>query len=148
MCASVVTALSMVASAAVMAWAADDNGKLAPGRRADQEALKAFAPLVGSWRGIGQVERGRTKGFWRESADWAWKLTSDSAGLEMTVKTGKYLKSGVLRPGKAFGAFLLEATLRRRHVPHLRRGGGGPQKEALPDRRPQGPDRRLAPAFR
>ena len=111
MCASVVTALSMVASAAVMAWAADDNGKVAPGRRADQEALKAYAPLVGSWRGVGQVERGRTKGFWRESADWAWKLTSDSAGLEMTVKTGKYLKSGVLRPGKVFGEFAFEATL-------------------------------------
>ena len=31
--ASVVTALGMVASAAVMAWAADDNGKVAPGRR-------------------------------------------------------------------------------------------------------------------
>jgi YHS domain-containing protein len=111
MCASVVTALGLVALAAVMAWAADDNGKVAPGRRADQEALKAYAPLVGSWRGVGQVERGRTKGFWRESADWAWKLTSDSAGLEMTVKTGKYLKSGVLRPGKAFGAFVFEATL-------------------------------------
>jgi YHS domain-containing protein len=46
-----------------------------------------------------------------ESADWAWKLTSDSAGLEMTVKTGKYLKAGVLRPGKAPGAFVFEATL-------------------------------------
>jgi hypothetical protein len=33
--ASVVTALSMVASAVVMAWAADDNGKVAAGRRAD-----------------------------------------------------------------------------------------------------------------
>jgi hypothetical protein len=29
----------------------------------------------------------------------------------MTVKTGKYLKSGVLRPGKALGAFAFEATL-------------------------------------
>ena len=28
----------------------------------------------------------------------------------MTVKTGKYLV-GVLRPGKAFGAFAFEATL-------------------------------------
>ena len=29
----------------------------------------------------------------------------------MTVKPGKYLKSGVLQPGKAFGAFVFEATL-------------------------------------
>ena len=83
----------------------------APGRRADQEALKAYAPLVGSWRGVGQVERGRARGAWTESADWAWKLTSDSAGLEITVKKGKYLKSGVLRPGKAPGTFVFEATL-------------------------------------
>jgi YHS domain-containing protein len=104
-------ALGVVAASAVMVRAADDHDKVAPGRRADQEALKAYAPLVGSWRGLGQVERGRPRGFWRESADWAWKLTSDSAGLEITVKTGKYLKAGVLRPGKAPGEFVFEATL-------------------------------------
>jgi hypothetical protein len=69
------------------------------------------APLVGSWRGVGQVERGRARGAWTESADWAWKLTSDSAGLEITVKKGKYLKAGVLRAGKARGTFVFEATL-------------------------------------
>jgi YHS domain-containing protein len=104
-------ALGVVAAAAVTVRAGDDKNKVAPSRRADQEALKAYAPLVGSWRGVGQVERGRTRGFWRESADWAWKLTSDSAGLEITVKTGKYLKAGVLRPGKAPGAFVFVATL-------------------------------------
>ena len=104
-------ALVVAAAAAVTVRAADDKDKVAPGRGADQEALKAYAPFVGSWRGIGQVERGRTRGFWRESADWAWKLTSDSAGLEITVKTGKYLKAGVLRPGKVPGAFVFEATL-------------------------------------
>jgi hypothetical protein len=40
-----------------------------------------------------------------------WKLTSDSAGLEITVKNGKYLKAGVLRAGKAPGTFVLEAVL-------------------------------------
>ena len=99
------------AAAAVAVRAADDKDKVAPGRRADQEALKAYAPLVGSWRGVGQVERGRVRGAWVESADWAWKLTSDSAGLEITVKKGKYLKAGVLRPGKAPGTFVFEATL-------------------------------------
>src|SRR5262249_56490949 len=99
-----------VVAAAVAARGADDKGKAAPGRRADQEALKAYAPLVGSWRGVGQVERGRARGAWTESADWAWKLTSDSAGLEMTVKQGKYLKAGGLRPGKAPGTCVLAAT--------------------------------------
>ena len=66
---------------------------------------------MGSWRGVGQVQRGRARGAWTESADWAWKLTSDSAGLEITVKKGKYLKAGVLRAGKAPGQFVFEATL-------------------------------------
>jgi len=83
----------------------------APGRRADQEALKAYAPLVGNWRGVGQVERGRSRGAWTETASWAWKLTSDSAALDVTVKKGKHLRSGVLRPGREPGTFSLEATL-------------------------------------
>jgi YHS domain-containing protein len=104
-------ALVVVAAAAVMVRAGDDKDNVALGRRADQEALKAYAPLVGSWRGVGQVQRGRVRGAWTESADWAWKLTSNSAGLEITVKKGKYLERGVLRAGKAPGTFVLEATL-------------------------------------
>ena len=82
-------ALGVVVAAAVTVRAVDDKDKVAPGRRADQEGLKAHAPLVGSWRGVGQVQRGQVRGAWTESADWAWKLTSDSAGLEITVKKGK-----------------------------------------------------------
>jgi YHS domain-containing protein len=88
-----------------------DGPAAPPGRRADQEALKPYGGLVGSWRGVGQVERGRPKGAWQENAAWAWKLTSDSAALEATVTKGKHLKSGLLRPGKSHGAFVLEATL-------------------------------------
>jgi YHS domain-containing protein len=109
--ACLLAALGVVAAAAVTVLAAGDSDKVAPGRRADQEALKAYAPFVGSWRGVGQVERGRARGAWTESADWAWKLTSDSAGLEITVKMGKYLKVGVLRPGQAPGTFVFQATL-------------------------------------
>lgn len=86
-------------------------GGASPGRRADQDALRAYAPLVGGWRGVGQVERGRSRGAWTESASWAWKLTNDSAALDVTVKKGKHLKAGVLRPGKEPGTFALEATL-------------------------------------
>ena len=83
----------------------------ASGRRADQEALKTYAPLVGKWRGAGQVERGRTRGAWAESASWAWSLTPDSAALEMVVDRGKHLKSARLRPGKAPGEFVLDAVM-------------------------------------
>ncbi len=84
----------------------------APGRRADQEALKPYASLVGGWKnGVGRVERGRAKGAWTESAAWAWKLSTDSAALEVKVNRGKYLKAGLLRPGKAPGTYAFEATL-------------------------------------
>jgi YHS domain-containing protein len=68
------------------------------GRRADQEALKVYGSLVGPWRGAGQPQRGSSKGAWKETAEWVWKLSPDSAGLELKVTTGKYLKSAILRP--------------------------------------------------
>ena len=80
-------------------------------RQTDQEALKPFGGFVGDWRGVGQLERGKTKGAWRESANWAWKLSKDSAALAMTVEKGKYLKSALLKPGNAPGAYVLEAVL-------------------------------------
>ena len=89
--------------------AVDDKDKVA---RADAPTKKreGVRPARGSWRGAGGPAR-NGGGAWMESADWAWKLSSDSAGLEMTVKKGKYLKAGVLRAGKAPGTFVFEATL-------------------------------------
>ena len=81
----------------------------APGRRADQEALKPFASYVGDWRGTGQVERGRSKGAWVENANWAWKLTNDSgdkvaSGIYIYLITvgnsGSYSGSGTKTTGK------------------------------------------------
>src|SRR3954454_6556199 len=69
------------------------------GRRADQAALKPYGSFVGGWRGAGQLERGKTKGAWTEHADWAWKLTPESAALEARIEKGKYLKSLALHPG-------------------------------------------------
>jgi YHS domain-containing protein len=92
----------------VLAWGAD----AAPGRRAEQEALKPYGSLVGEWRGAGQVERGKTKGAWTETASWAWKLTKKTAALEMKItKGGKYLKSAELRPGPEPRSYVLDAVL-------------------------------------
>jgi YHS domain-containing protein len=104
-----VLALSCALAAAGQGGRGDDPP--APGRRADQEALKAFGPVVGKWRGVGQVERGRARGAWTESASWAWALTRDSAALEVVVARGKHLKSGRLRPGPGRGSFRFEAVL-------------------------------------
>ncbi len=106
-CAAVMIGLAVAATA----QGQRTKATTATQRCADQEALKGFAPIVGAWRGVGQVERGRPKGAWQESAAWAWKLTNDSAALEVTVNKGKYLKSGILRPGKAAGSFVFDATL-------------------------------------
>ena len=83
----------------------------APGRLADQAALKPLGLFVGSWRGAGQVERGRTRGAWTENATWAWSLTRDSAALEVKVARGKYLKSGLLKRGNTPGSVVFEAKL-------------------------------------
>jgi YHS domain-containing protein len=93
----------------VWVWAVDTSQG---GRRADQAALKPYGSLVGGWRhGVGQVERGRTKGAWTEDADWAWRLTPDSAVLEAKFTKGKYLKSLVIRPGKGPREYAAEAVL-------------------------------------
>ena len=99
---------SMLATLGLLAIAGDDGAK---GRIEDQASLKAFGPLVGSWRGTGQPKRGQASGSWQESASWAWKLSESSASLEVDVEKGKYLKSALLRPGKGAGAYVLEATL-------------------------------------
>jgi YHS domain-containing protein len=83
----------------------------ATGRRADQAALKPYGSLVGGWRGVGQVERGKTKGAWTEQADWAWKLTPDSAALEGKITKGKHLKSLVLHPGPEPHTYVADAVL-------------------------------------
>jgi YHS domain-containing protein len=90
------------------AWAADAP---ATGRLADQAALKPYGSLVGGWRGVGQVERGKTKGAWTEQADWAWKLTPDSAALEGKIAKGKHLKSLVLHPGPEPHTYVADAVL-------------------------------------
>jgi YHS domain-containing protein len=89
-------------------WAADAPK---PGRRADQAALKPYGALVGGWRGVGQVERGKVKGSWPEQADWAWKLSADAAALEGKIAKGKYLKSLVLHPGKEPHTYTADAVL-------------------------------------
>lgn len=102
-------ALALLTGAAA-AGAGSERGA---GRRADQEALKPYAGLVGEWRGTGQERRGSARGAWTESAAWAWDLDADSAALVVSLTDGRHLRSARLRPaGPGSGrAFVLEATL-------------------------------------
>ncbi len=65
-------------------------------RRAAQRALEPFNDWVGTWRGVGQPKRMSSKGAWTEETDWAWKIDKESAGIQVIVKDGKQLSSGVL----------------------------------------------------
>ena len=104
-----VGALAVVVVGATLAGEPDKGSQA---RRNDQEALRSFGPLVGAWRGTGQVRRGSNQGAWTETSDWAWKLNADSARLEIQVTKGKYLRSATLAPveGKP-GALTLDAVL-------------------------------------
>ena len=99
----------LVAASLVSAGSAGDDA--AGLRREEQAALKAYGPLVGSWRGTGQPQRGRSAGSWTESASVAWKLSADSAALEIDVAKGKYLKSALLKAGPKPGEYVLDAIL-------------------------------------
>lgn len=98
----------LVGSLAVLMIAADSPPS---GRRVDQAALKPFAGLVGEWRGTGQPTRGSSRGAWTESAEWVWKLSPESARLELKVSKGKFLRSALLQRSKPPGTFALDATL-------------------------------------
>ena len=101
------TAASVALTALILIAADAPSG----GRREAQSALKPFGGLVGEWRGAGQPQRGSAKGAWTETAVWAWKLTPDTAALELTVAKGRYLKSALLRPAGQPKTFTLDATL-------------------------------------
>ena len=59
----------------------------------------------------GSPRRSSSKGAWTERADWVWKLSADSAALELKIDGGKYLQSAKLRPKAQNGELTLEATL-------------------------------------
>jgi YHS domain-containing protein len=97
----------------IVAWASLVLGSGPPGgsRQLDQDALKPFAGLVGSWKGTGQPQRGSPRGAWRESAEWAWSLTPEHAALRLSLDGGKHLKAVTLRPGEGANRFRLDAEL-------------------------------------
>lgn len=80
-------------------------------RLAAKEALEAFNPLVGGWRGVGQPQRSSNKGAWTETGEWVWEIKKDVVGLRYNVADGKQLATALLTYDPAKKAYVLEATL-------------------------------------
>jgi hypothetical protein len=93
-----------------LAFVTASDGEAPQSRQAQQDALKPFAGLVGEWRGVGQPRRGATRDAWRESSEWSWSLTKDSAALVCAIEDGKHVRSLKIIP-EAEGKFRAEATL-------------------------------------
>ena len=78
-------------------------------RTRDKATLAKLQPLIGGWRGVGQLKRGSNDGAWIEQADWAWKFSDAGAALTFVAEKSKYFASGTLRPGSESGQFQLIA---------------------------------------
>ena len=73
--------------------AGDDEDNSSP-----KGALQALNEFIGDWKGSGapekrRVERGES---WEETVSWSLRFKGEDAWLTMTVKNGRYLKSGEL----------------------------------------------------
>ena len=88
--------------------AADDPTQEADAA-AQKEQLAQLQRLVGTWRGVGQPQRGSNKGSWIEGADWAWKFGDGGPSLAVKLDGGKHFSSAELRVGKKEGEYVLVA---------------------------------------
>jgi hypothetical protein len=70
--------------------------------------LESLQDLVGGWKGVGQPERGSTRGAWTEQSDWRWDFTDKKAAILFTAPAGKHLVEGRITAGES-GKFHLEA---------------------------------------
>src|SRR5438132_381980 len=97
--------LAGLALVVAVALVADDN----PPSDA-KERLSKLQSLVGSWRGVGQPQRGSTKDSWIEEADWAWSFDKDGPSLVAKLPKAKYFSQLRLTAGLNVGDFSLAAS--------------------------------------
>jgi hypothetical protein len=102
--------------------AADDAAKDGPSAAVQKEQLAKMQALVGTWRGVGQPQRGSNKGSWIEGADWAWKFGEGGPSLAVKLDGGKYLSTGELRAADKADEYLLVAKSADGKSEHTYRG--------------------------
>lgn len=98
--------LPLIGALALMMGAfAKDSSELEKG------ALIKLQPLVGQWRGVGQLRRGSNRGAWVEKSEWKWRFSEDGAALRFDSTQSKYFTSGELNFAAEEGQYTLQVTL-------------------------------------
>ncbi len=64
--------------------------------QSSREALERFNPIIGEWRGTGQVRRGSNRGAWRESGEFVWDFSDDEPAIKYLVEGGKHVEAGLV----------------------------------------------------
>lgn len=103
------TGTALYLAAAVGGQPRDGGDQRHQRQEAHKAALAPWQGLVGTWRGVGQPQRGSTRGAWIETCRWRWQFDEDGAALVFEAPEGKYLAGGGLRPAEG-GRFELLAT--------------------------------------
>ena len=76
----------------------------------EQQRLAKLQGLIGQWRGVGQPQRGSTKGSWSESADWTWQFGASGPALIGKLPDGRFFRELRLSASEDEGAYVLTAT--------------------------------------
>jgi hypothetical protein len=93
-----------------LATAAEEKAASAAELAAQKEQLAKVQKLVGSWKGVGQPQRGSTKDSWIETADWAWRFSPERTTLFTRTEKGKFFAKLELIAGETAGSYTLVAT--------------------------------------
>lgn len=88
---------------------ADDQSKISLEQQ--KAELSKVQAVVGAWKGVGQPQRGSTKGSWTEESEWKWKFDKGIAELVFTTSKGKYFSEGELTYVGGKKPFSLSATI-------------------------------------
>lgn len=85
--------LAFVASVLAISLA-DDQSKISLEQQ--KAELSRIQAVVGAWKGVGQPQRGSTKGSWTEESEWKWKFDKGVAELVFSTSKSKYFSGGEL----------------------------------------------------
>ncbi len=75
------------------AASSDQPGQAVSETQDDIRALKRFTVMAGTWRGVGQVQRGSSNGSWVEKGNCAWMFQNGQGSLTMNSDSMRLFRS-------------------------------------------------------